>query len=199
MSAAAALAATSLGLIFSSSVSLQCLYCEKTFRDKTTLRDHMRKKSHRRINASNREYDRFYVINYLVKRALAAPRLAAPPAHLLSSVSPQELGKTWEEVQSEDDGEPVEDEHEEYEPRPGRPTPAPPLSPASLLHRDWSDWRAPPLAAVCLFCHHQSETMELIYAHMEVQATPRPGPGQPSRSERFFLVFRTLTALTCTS
>lgn len=27
----------------------------------------MRKKSHRRINANNREYDRFYVINYLVK------------------------------------------------------------------------------------------------------------------------------------
>lgn len=27
----------------------------------------MRKKAHRRINASNREYDRFYVINYLVR------------------------------------------------------------------------------------------------------------------------------------
>lgn len=48
-------------------VSLQCLYCEKTFRDKTTLKDHMRKKAHRRINSNNREYDRFYIINYLVK------------------------------------------------------------------------------------------------------------------------------------
>lgn len=27
----------------------------------------MRKKAHRRINAKNHEYDRFYVINYLVK------------------------------------------------------------------------------------------------------------------------------------
>lgn len=27
----------------------------------------MRKKAHRRINANNREYDRFYVINYLVR------------------------------------------------------------------------------------------------------------------------------------
>ncbi|XP_056907001.1 zinc finger protein 277 isoform X1 [Takifugu flavidus] len=100
---------------------LQCLYCEKTFRDKTTLRDHMRKKSHRRINANNREYDRFYVINYL------------------------ELGKTWEEVQSEDDGELVDDGHND----------------------DWSDWRAHPMSAVCLFCHHQSETMDLIYTHMK--------------------------------
>uniref|UniRef100_A0A8D0GQC4 Zinc finger protein 277 n=1 Tax=Sphenodon punctatus TaxID=8508 RepID=A0A8D0GQC4_SPHPU len=47
--------------------SLQCLYCEKTFRDKNTLKDHMRKKQHRRINAKNREYDRFYIINYLVR------------------------------------------------------------------------------------------------------------------------------------
>ncbi|TMS05054.1 Zinc finger protein 277 [Larimichthys crocea] len=100
--------------------NLQCLYCEKTFRDKTTLKDHMRKKAHRRINANNREYDRFYVINYL------------------------ELGKTWEEVQSEDDRELADDEDD-----------------------DWSDWQAHPVSAVCLFCDHQSETMEQIYTHMK--------------------------------
>ncbi|KAM9807703.1 zinc finger protein 277 [Neosynchiropus ocellatus] len=99
---------------------LQCLYCEKTFRDKTTLKDHMRKKTHRRINASNRQYDRFYVINYL------------------------ELGKTWEEVQSEDDRELVEDDDD-----------------------DWSDWQAHPVLAVCLFCDHQSDTMDQIYIHMK--------------------------------
>ncbi|KAG7454719.1 hypothetical protein MATL_G00262740 [Megalops atlanticus] len=100
--------------------NLQCLYCEKTFRDKTTLKDHMRKKQHRRINAKNHEYDRFYVINYL------------------------ELGKTWEEVQSEDDREMGEDQDD-----------------------DWSDWQAHPVRAVCLFCEHQSETMDKIYAHMQ--------------------------------
>ncbi|XP_009976394.1 PREDICTED: zinc finger protein 277-like [Tauraco erythrolophus] len=46
--------------------NLQCLYCEKVFRDKNTLKDHMRKKQHRRINAKNKEYDKFYIINYLV-------------------------------------------------------------------------------------------------------------------------------------
>lgn len=30
----------------------------------------MRKKSHRRINASNRDYDCFYIINYLVRKLL---------------------------------------------------------------------------------------------------------------------------------
>ncbi|KAM6971766.1 zinc finger protein 277 [Aplochiton taeniatus] len=100
--------------------NLQCLYCEKTFRDKTTLKDHMRKKLHRRINATNPLYDRFYVINYL------------------------ELGKTWEEVQSEDDREFGEDKDD-----------------------DWSDWQSPPVCAVCLFCKQQSETMDKVYTHMK--------------------------------
>lgn len=63
------------------SFSLQCLYCEGTFRDHATLKEHMRKKLHKRINPKNRTYDKFYVINYL------------------------EFGKSWEEVQSEDDRE----------------------------------------------------------------------------------------------
>ncbi|XP_019508581.1 PREDICTED: zinc finger protein 277 isoform X1 [Hipposideros armiger] len=99
---------------------LQCLYCEKTFRDKNTLKDHMRKKQHRRINPKNREYDQFYVINYL------------------------ELGKSWEEVQSEDDRE-LPDHQED----------------------DWSDWEEHPVAAVCLFCEKRAETMEKLCDHME--------------------------------
>ncbi|XP_036719423.1 zinc finger protein 277 isoform X1 [Balaenoptera musculus] len=100
--------------------NLQCLYCEKTFRDKNTLKDHMRKKQHRRINPKNREYDRFYVINYL------------------------ELGKSWEEVQLEDDRELLD--HQED---------------------DWSDWEGHPLSAVCLFCEKQAETIEKLCVHME--------------------------------
>lgn len=59
--------------------SLQCLYCEKTFRDRTVLKEHMRKKQHRKINPKNTSYDRFYIINYL------------------------ELGKNWEKIQHERD------------------------------------------------------------------------------------------------
>ncbi|XP_036086392.1 zinc finger protein 277 isoform X1 [Rousettus aegyptiacus] len=100
--------------------NLQCLYCEKTFRDKSTLKDHMRKKQHRKINPKNREYDRFYVINYL------------------------ELGKSWEEVQSEDDRELLGPQDD-----------------------DWSDWKEHPASAVCLFCEKQAETIEKLRAHME--------------------------------
>ncbi|KAM8972055.1 zinc finger protein 277 [Pelodytes ibericus] len=100
--------------------SLQCLYCEKTFRDKNTLKDHMRKKQHRKINAKNHEYDRFYIINYL------------------------ELGKSWEDVQSEDDRELVENVEEE-----------------------WSDWEEHPVSAVCLFCEKQADTTEKLHCHMK--------------------------------
>ncbi|XP_051918209.1 zinc finger protein 277 [Hippocampus zosterae] len=100
--------------------NLQCLYCEKTFKDKVTLKDHMRKKAHRRINANNRQYDRFYIINYL------------------------ELGKTWEEVQSEDDRELLDDKDD-----------------------DWSEWRDCPVSAVCLFCDLRRDAMDDIYTHMK--------------------------------
>uniref|UniRef100_A0A8C0QNW3 Zinc finger protein 277 n=1 Tax=Chelonoidis abingdonii TaxID=106734 RepID=A0A8C0QNW3_CHEAB len=100
--------------------NLQCLYCEKIFRDKNTLKDHMRKKQHRRINAKNTEYDRFYIINYL------------------------EFGKSWEEVQSEDDRELLDN-----------------------VEEDWSDWEEHPVCAVCLFCEKQADTTEKLCLHMK--------------------------------
>ena len=43
-----------------------CLFCEKEFKEWSILKDHMRKKGHKRLDPKNKEYDRFYVINYLV-------------------------------------------------------------------------------------------------------------------------------------
>lgn len=39
---------------------------------------------------------------------------------------------------------------------------------------DWSDWQAHPVSAVCLFCDHQSETMDQIYTHMKVGTVVTP-------------------------
>ncbi|KAH9381108.1 hypothetical protein HPB48_010780 [Haemaphysalis longicornis] len=43
-----------------------CLYCEKTFKDWQTLKEHMRKKQHKKINPRNTAYDKYYVVNYAV-------------------------------------------------------------------------------------------------------------------------------------
>ncbi|EFN90055.1 Zinc finger protein 277 [Harpegnathos saltator] len=45
--------------------SLICIYCEKTFKDRLVLKEHMRKKFHKSINPNNKTYDKFYIINYL--------------------------------------------------------------------------------------------------------------------------------------
>lgn len=43
---------------------LICLYCEKVFKDRPTLKEHMRKKGHKRINPDNKAFDRFFLVNY---------------------------------------------------------------------------------------------------------------------------------------
>ncbi|XP_064605513.1 zinc finger protein 277-like isoform X2 [Liolophura sinensis] len=68
-----------LDIIQSKLNNLLCLYCEKLFKDRWTLKEHMRKKHHRRINPENKTYDKFYVINYL------------------------ELGKNWEKIKLEEE------------------------------------------------------------------------------------------------
>ncbi|XP_070161115.1 zinc finger protein 277 [Polyergus mexicanus] len=45
--------------------SLICIYCEKIFKDRIVLKEHMRKKFHKCINPYNKLYDKFYINNYL--------------------------------------------------------------------------------------------------------------------------------------
>lgn len=74
--------------------SFACLFCEKAFKEWSTLKDHMRKKGHKRIDPKNTEYDRFYLINYL------------------------EPGKDWKDVQTEPEYEKEnynEAENEDFE------------------------------------------------------------------------------------
>ncbi|XP_071815737.1 zinc finger protein 277-like isoform X2 [Apostichopus japonicus] len=71
--------------------SLQCLYCEKIFRDKIAIREHMRKKQHRKLNPKNKTFDKYYIINYL------------------------EMGKGWQAVQAERDEAPQEAGQEDWD------------------------------------------------------------------------------------
>lgn len=67
---------------------LVCIYCEKVFKSREVLKEHMRKKNHKKINPRNPDYDKFYMINYL------------------------EMGETWKQDRRARDNEdkPFEDE-----------------------------------------------------------------------------------------
>jgi len=60
---------------------LRCIYCSKEFKDFAMLKDHMRKKNHKRIDPKDKSYDKYYMINYL------------------------EPGRCWEELQAEPEEE----------------------------------------------------------------------------------------------
>ncbi|XP_072393207.1 zinc finger protein 277 [Diabrotica undecimpunctata] len=74
--------------IESKMTALQCIYCERTFPDRHVLKEHMRKKLHKRINPKNEEYDKYYIVNYL------------------------EENKTWKTIQKENDRYAVNKESE---------------------------------------------------------------------------------------
>ncbi|XP_071454913.1 zinc finger protein 277, partial [Hetaerina americana] len=61
-----------------------CIYCGKKFTDWFVLKEHMRKKQHKRVNPKDPTFDRFYIVNYL------------------------ERGKGWQDIQEERD---VDDEN----------------------------------------------------------------------------------------
>ncbi|XP_046387380.1 zinc finger protein 277 isoform X2 [Ischnura elegans] len=58
-----------------------CIYCGKKFTDWFVLKEHMRKKQHKRVNPKDPTFDRFYIVNYL------------------------ERGKGWQDIQGERDVE----------------------------------------------------------------------------------------------
>jgi C2H2 type zinc-finger (2 copies) len=47
-----------------------CIFCEKTFPDHITFRKHLRKKKHFQVNPRNRDFDRFYLVNYQEKETI---------------------------------------------------------------------------------------------------------------------------------
>ena len=57
---------------------LVCLYCEKLFKSREVLKEHMRKKMHKKLNPKNKEWDKYYLVNYL------------------------ESGKTWQDFSREE-------------------------------------------------------------------------------------------------
>lgn len=119
---------------------LICLYCEKIFKDRATLKEHMRKKGHKRINPDNKAYDCYFLINYQ-KNVHTLPSMynnkllsSSPDGKLKESSSPSNI------FQSSD-----------------------------CSDSDWSDWDGDKQILICLFCSNSSENIKEFKLHLNVE------------------------------
>ena len=120
-----------------------CIFCEKVFKTREVLKEHMRKKMHKKINPKNKAYDKFYLINYREfgknwESLGSKNRRNSSNGHFLDEEE-DELPNGFESDGSEDDSE----------------------------ERDWSDWRGgDKSSAVCLFCPANYSERDDLLMHM---------------------------------
>lgn len=120
---------------------LQCIFCEKFFKDRIILKEHMRKKGHKRINPDNKEYDKYFLVNYLGEKEQRDYKLHHQPKQ--TAYKQRKLAG--------DNSDRKLDENEDSDP-------------------DWSEWteESGPLIT-CLLCDHAHKEYEQILDHMERQ------------------------------
>ncbi|KAH8405137.1 hypothetical protein KR222_004573 [Zaprionus bogoriensis] len=144
---------------------LLCLYCDKVFKvglpppncssswysftlfqDRPTLKEHMRKKGHKRINPNRREYDRFFLVNY--------NRATPPPTQRKQQQQQQHRKKR--KSQGEDSASVDFDRHFARQDSEGE------------HDSDWSDWAADgePHAIKCLYCAQEESQFPALKLHM---------------------------------
>ena len=114
-----------------------CIFCEKTFKTRDVLKEHMRKKGHKKINPKNANYDKFYVVNY------------------------QEFGRKWEEISRDKDGNFSEDELPT-----GFDSADSDDTETDGESAPWNDWVGDRGCAVCLFCPAKYPDLNDLLTHM---------------------------------
>ncbi|XP_055844088.1 zinc finger protein 277 [Episyrphus balteatus] len=127
----------------SSLENLICLYCEKVFKDRVTLKEHMRKKGHKRINPNNHGYDRFFLVNYRNEKpkhtkSLEQTRRNATRQQQREKKEPKEHTNLDNSILSSEDSD-----------------------------SDWFEWDSDKLPIACLFCSKTDPDMVSLRKHMQ--------------------------------
>ncbi|XP_055305639.1 zinc finger protein 277 [Sitodiplosis mosellana] len=126
--------------------NLVCLFCEKTFKDRPTLKEHMRKKGHKRINPDNKNYDRFFLIHYQHK----------------SHNQQQQRKKQQDKIQKG---------HKKIQPKKEPDQ----LEGDNIFERDsdsntsWSDWEGDDQDVTCLYCTQKNSDFTELKSHMNLE------------------------------
>lgn len=119
--------------------NLVCIYCEKVFKDRPTLKEHMRKKGHKRINPDLKIYDKFFMCNYKLNDTVVKPqerKFYVPKAEPKSKQTQRKSSEEPTLFNSNDN--------------------------------DWSDWedQEQEIEIKCLFCNEKEIMFEVLEQHM---------------------------------
>lgn len=143
--------------------NLICLFCEKEFRDRPTLKEHMRKKGHKRINPDNKFYDRFFLVNYRnEKQSSYGQRAKQKIKHrprTKSQTQKSDSEKSNKATKKVEDGNVVE-----------KPLAENKKKSTSVFDSDsdsnWSDWEGDIQTLTCLFCAQSDTDFGKLKTHM---------------------------------
>lgn len=138
--------------------NLICLFCEKKFRDRPTLKEHMRKKGHKRINPVNKNYDRFFLINYQKETQIGQKK---------RSKHQQQFRKRSEKTSDKDKQSTIEDKTRVDE---SQSTSREKKNSSTVFESDsdsnWSDWEGDKQELTCLFCPNNEIDSIKLKEHM---------------------------------
>lgn len=130
-----------------------CLFCERTFRDRITLKEHMRKKGHKRINPDNKAYDRYFLVNYQTRTDPQA-------LHKYGKISPSHLRKPRAAPLTLTTA-PVSQSFAD----------ASKVFQSDCSDSDWSDWEGEKQSLTCLFCPKSSVDFKKFKCHLKSEHT----------------------------
>lgn len=140
--------------------ALICVFCEKLFRDRPTLKEHMRKKGHKRINPNNTNYDRFFLVNYQSGKFSAQQTKRGKPnkkdavARNKQIMHTKKKANTTGKRSQHDDDSSSENGNE-----------------TTLFESDndsnWSDWDGDQQEITCLFCTQKARDSIKVKEHMK--------------------------------
>lgn len=132
---------------------LICLFCEKTFRDRPTLKEHMRKKGHKRINPNDKSYDRFFLINYRNNKSNTHPKRSKHQIQQHKQKLEKKLQSKSAELQNDESSTSRVNEH------------------STVFESDsdsnWSDWEGDKQEFICLYCPRNEVDFMKLKEHIK--------------------------------
>lgn len=134
--------------------ALICLFCEKKFRDRSTLKEHMRKKGHKRINPDNKSYDKFFLINYRNEKQNddgGGRRKSKQKFKSSTQTKPHATSKFKNKYEKSS----VRQEDVESS-----------VFQTDNSDSDWSDWEGDQPVLICLFCSLKDTNFSKLKTHM---------------------------------